>query len=871
MSPTPRCLSAAPAPGRTRLCKWSAPFSLLLLAALAASACGGSGGTTPPPPAVASIAVAPASPSVAVGATQQFTATAKDASGNVMSGVSFTWASSATSIATVSASGLATAVAAGTTQITASSGGVTSTADTLTVTNPPVTTITVAPASPTIAAGATQQFTATALDANGKTLSGVSFTWASSATSVATVDSTGKATGVGAGATQITATAGGATSTADTLTVTAAVATVTLAPLAPAIQVGQTQQFTATAKDAGGNPLTGLSFTWASSSTATATIDSSGLATGVAAGTTQITAAAGGVTSAPDTLTVNVAGTVSGTAAMGAPLANLTVTLKDSTGTQRTSTTGADGSFSIATGGLTPPFLVMVQPAAGNPLYSVSADPNLTTTINLDPLTDLIIRSWYSAQGASVDTAFATPAAQPPPTPVQVTLIGNVVTQIAQLWLTNNGLDPSTFNFITTPFAADSTGFDKVLDETTVDTSAGTVKITDGATTQNTTLTYSTPNTTVTAATTTTNGTNTSTSTTTTVVPAQTAAAAALAGINTTLAALVQTVQTKGANLANTDLGPFIASDLLHDGENASIWADDIVTTLRGFTIASFAMQTLNSLDTTNNIADASFALVLTTPAGAVTQNLHLPFKLENGSWLMYGDQRLGSLSLTSGMLTNQGAQTSTNADLNIDFQAPRTPPAFTQPTVSGITVTGGGIWNTPTAFTASGTVDDTLAPTPTSSLDEISDHWFQSQDNLSSLVPAATPFTFVITPTTGAAETVVVNSNAASTEPVAFSGITSSAVSSLQFGTPLTYSWTLPATFPIQQVKLNAQVFTGDQTLNSTVACNVKQTPIPTTATSGQITLPSTCNGQPVVQVNVNLVVIGANGERSQAIIFYQ
>lgn len=125
-------------------------------------------------------------------------------------------------------------MAAGTTQLTATSGSVSSTADTLTVTNPAVASITLAPASPTIAVGGTEQFTATA-----------------------------KATAAAAGTTQITASAGGATSAADTLTVTAAVATITLAPLAPAVQVGQTQQFTATAKDAGGNTLSGLSFTWA--------------------------------------------------------------------------------------------------------------------------------------------------------------------------------------------------------------------------------------------------------------------------------------------------------------------------------------------------------------------------------------------------------------------------------------------------------------------------------------------------------------------------------------------------------------------------------------------------------------------------------
>ena len=68
--------------------------------------------------AVAAVAVAPATASVAEGSTQQFTASATDAGGNPVA-TTFTWSSSNSSIATVSSSGLATAVAAGTAVIRA--------------------------------------------------------------------------------------------------------------------------------------------------------------------------------------------------------------------------------------------------------------------------------------------------------------------------------------------------------------------------------------------------------------------------------------------------------------------------------------------------------------------------------------------------------------------------------------------------------------------------------------------------------------------------------------------------------------------------------------------------------------------------------
>jgi hypothetical protein len=272
--------------------------------------CGGGSSKGSNTPTVASIAVSPSSPSIAVGATQQFTATAMDSSGKPISGVTFTWTSSATSVATVNTNGLATGVKTGTTQMTASASGVTSSADTLTITAPAVATIAVSPSSPSIAVGATQQFTATAKDSGGNTISGVTFTWASSTAAVATINSNGVATGVSAGTTQITASASGITSPADTLTITApAVATIAVSPSSPSIVVGATQQFTATAKDSGGNTINGVTFTWASSTTGVATIDSAGLSTGVSVGTTQITASASGVTSSGDTLTVKALST----------------------------------------------------------------------------------------------------------------------------------------------------------------------------------------------------------------------------------------------------------------------------------------------------------------------------------------------------------------------------------------------------------------------------------------------------------------------------------------------------------------------------------------------------------------------------------
>jgi DNA/RNA endonuclease G (NUC1) len=72
---------------------------------------------TPPP---ASVTIAPDSANVTVGSIQAFTATARDASNNVV-GTTFTWESLNTSVATIDANGLATAVGPGITTIKATS------------------------------------------------------------------------------------------------------------------------------------------------------------------------------------------------------------------------------------------------------------------------------------------------------------------------------------------------------------------------------------------------------------------------------------------------------------------------------------------------------------------------------------------------------------------------------------------------------------------------------------------------------------------------------------------------------------------------------------------------------------------------------
>jgi uncharacterized protein YjdB len=161
---------------------------------------------------VASVRVSPTSANVQVRQTLQLTATPQDSAGGPMTGRPVTWASSNTSIATVSNTGLVTGVVAGTATITATSEGKSGTAA-LTVTMAPVASVQVSPATAGVQVGQGVQLSATPKDSAGTPLTGRTVTWASSNTGVATVSSNGLVTGVVAGTATITATSEGKSGT----------------------------------------------------------------------------------------------------------------------------------------------------------------------------------------------------------------------------------------------------------------------------------------------------------------------------------------------------------------------------------------------------------------------------------------------------------------------------------------------------------------------------------------------------------------------------------------------------------------------------------------------------------------------------------
>ncbi len=283
-----------------------------------------------------SIGVTPSSPDIALGTTQQFTATGTYSDNSTQDlGRQVTWASSNSAIATIGNTGvtrgLAAALAAGSTGITATMGSVTSPEVKLNVAAATLASIAVTPANRTIAIGTKQSFVATGTYSDNTTqdLSAL-VTWATSAGSVATIDNAagnrGLATALAVGSTDITATMGSVTSAAVRMDVAAmGLVSITVTPANQNLRIGKELLFTATGTYSD-NSTQDLSrdVTWASSAPAVAAISNdksdrpvkdfdkgqpsvermTGRATSLAAGTTGITATMGSIVSAAVSLTV---------------------------------------------------------------------------------------------------------------------------------------------------------------------------------------------------------------------------------------------------------------------------------------------------------------------------------------------------------------------------------------------------------------------------------------------------------------------------------------------------------------------------------------------------------------------------------------
>jgi uncharacterized protein YjdB len=299
-----------------------------------------SSGSASPPNSIASVEVAPSDLTQNVGETIQFTAVVRDVQGRILSDSGVNWSSSDSAVAQVTSSGLATAVGPGTALIQAAYRGRSGVADARIRYLPPgtaapgkVTDLAVTSATDSSIA---LSFTETS-DGSGQPAkyyvryAPTPINWGTATTATRGTCASPLAGSTVAGQRSCTinglnaATAydfqvrafrtltgqdtlfGGLSNIGKTTTLAVgivAVASIVVAPGSVTRDVGQQTQYSATLKDAGGNVLTGRTVTWSSSNLSVATVDPTGMANSVGAGTSNITASAEGKSSS-SALTVN--------------------------------------------------------------------------------------------------------------------------------------------------------------------------------------------------------------------------------------------------------------------------------------------------------------------------------------------------------------------------------------------------------------------------------------------------------------------------------------------------------------------------------------------------------------------------------------
>jgi uncharacterized protein YjdB len=168
------------------------------------------GSTSPEPaPQVAAVVVNPATSTLVPNAQIPLQAQVQDESGAMISDADVIWTVQDPNIVSISADGVVTALAVGTSQVAASSLGKSGiaivTVRPATANPGPVATVTVTAPSDKVRKGATMQLAATAMDANGNAVPNQSFFWSSSNTNILTVSASGVVTGIRPGSATITA------------------------------------------------------------------------------------------------------------------------------------------------------------------------------------------------------------------------------------------------------------------------------------------------------------------------------------------------------------------------------------------------------------------------------------------------------------------------------------------------------------------------------------------------------------------------------------------------------------------------------------------------------------------------------------------
>jgi hypothetical protein len=613
----------------------------------------------------------------------------------------------------------------------------------------------------------------------------------------------------------------------------------------------------------------------------------------------------------PSCSSLTVTSTIAGTASLGAALAGAAVTVVDSTGRSVSTTTASDGTFALSSAGLVPPFLVRVVTAsatgsfpAGTTLYSVSADASASTRINVSVLTDLMVRSFYSAQGVNPADAFADPTGpNAAPTPTAVESLASLVVPAVQLWLDQAGIaatsgapDNGSINLISSPLVAyppgtvPAGGLDAVLHlivSELVNPATGAVtQVTIAGGTLTETIAPSYADDLITLATTTIDAATGSGSSGLFSALALTAVLQpVIDGIDGALAAFRDTVNSRGDQLTGADLRPFYAPDYLENGVTADQAANEDAAELAGVTITALRLAGIKSLDTTTNVA-AALVRFSASAGGQTVSEVGPPifFKNVGGAWVLYGNQRVADVFVSAQARTAQGGASFGPGIFagTFVFAGVSAPSGVvTSATVAGPVSNPNGpvdptlrIWDNSTSGTLFRGAQELKGGRSFDQFFRLSQNLGNNAALLGQQIPPGSGFDFTLSTTTSGIQQFRETINAFTTETVTFTGLPAHLGLAAVVGQTVPFSFTLPGSYPVRGVSLFAQIFDGLPGNPATRFCTIDSNGLAldfaARTGTGSISVPSdmaACGlppGTAIRFVNVFLEVEGANTEVS-------
>lgn len=315
---------------------------------------------------------------------------------------------------------------------------------------------------------------------------------------------------------------------------------------------------------------------------------------------------------------------LSGTAAVGAPLENALVTLKDADGTSQTVTANANGEFAFAdVGALKAPFMLKAVGIVGGEeqtMFSALEDKPTAGSpgvINVTPMTHAIVAQLApSGDPAALFSAPSTLSTVITPTAMtgaKERTVEAVKSVMQELGITN--FDPFKDKFV-----ANSTGRDKLFDLVKFQPSAsGDIKIIDKASGVQTSV-----------------GKNDN-------VAAVTAKKLVfdpdLAKIDfSSIKTLVSGIKSAMTNKSSTEAAALIDNSFLHDGKTKTQFVTDITS---GTDVSVLTDFVIGACDKLTKVCMGNATLKMTKGSVSFTEVQPMPVKQQtDGSWKFYGNQQ---------------------------------------------------------------------------------------------------------------------------------------------------------------------------------------------------------------------------------------